>query len=1527
MSNSKLTHALRGWRTVLPLTAFAACANFAFALPAQVPPSITASAPPAVLLTMGKDHKLFYEAYNDASDIDGNGSIDTRYKPEPKIFTKADGTTSVEPGITYFGLFDSYKCYTYNSGAQYFEPVSFTADKKCSGQWSGDFLNYLTTTRIDALRRVMYGGMRSTDTATATVLERAYIPQDAHSFGKEWWNGATSATIPPTSNSSHFNLSDYAPSSAVPAAGAQVFFANVTLLVSSSRADLTAPPLLRVAFPPLVTNRIWDWLSKERPVAGSTLFSGATITATDYVVRVKVCVAGLLEQDCVGYPAGAPTVYKPTGILHEFGQDNQMHFGLLSGSYDNNNDGGVLRKNVSAFSDEIDLSTGVFKSTATGIVHNINRFRVESFVGGLQYACGWVITDPQTSGQNCSDWGNPIAEMMYEGLRYFSGKASPTSEFVSNGSAKDTGLGLTRPTWVDPYRTPTKPTGLPYCSKPVQMVISDIYTSFDSDKVPGSDFGNGFSGDLPGLSSSAIANSISSKEGIGGSAGINYFIGQSGTGSGAIFDKIPSAKPVAGFGSIRGLAPEEPTRGGSYLSAAVAHYGKGTDMRTDLVDQGWAQTVDTYSIALASPLPKISIPIGNPETTTQFVELIPFGKSVGGYGIPSAESSYQPTNQIVDFYIERIVNQKGFETDASINGGRPFGRFRINFEDVEQGADHDMDAIATYEYEVLADGRVRITVDAGVYAAGSIKQHMGYILAGVTGTKNTFLVVRDADTAATDDVNYYLDTKPTDGSYDAFVGLPLRSVETYTPAVGSSARYIPHNPLWYAAKYGGYPEKRDSTGTRPTATGTNGNIELGWDKRKSGQPDSYFLVTNAGTLREQLRRAFLEIQSRNESGTAATTGTSALTSKSRAFEASFNSKDWTGEVKGYSVNKNGARNLIWETSDTTSFPTNRSTRKVITSWNGASYQFNTTGADALPPASKASFNLTALDSLLKDDVSLNWSTRTPLQKENIAFDILVDYIRGDQKKEKGNTTGTLRPRSKLLGDIVNSNAVYATNIDYGFSSLPGDEGSSYAAYVDTKANDSSFKTVYVGANDGMLHAFNADTGFERFAYVPGSIYSRLHKLAVPGYQHEYFVDGRLVISDAYRPSGGGGWTSVLLGSTGAGGRSVFALDIRNPNGDKSNVLWEFTDPDLGYPIGIPAIGRTAGATGRWVAMFANGYFGSGRKASLFVLDLFTGAKLQQIDFETTSAQNGLGSLSVYENRGVIQHVYAGDLLGQLWKVNATSPTPSSWTIANSGLPLFKATGPDGNVQPITAQPSVSTLGRGTQVFFGTGKLIESADRFDTSVQSVYGLWLQTDPGETLTRSKLVRQTIVAQTESARALSDNLGTGNEWGWVVDLQAPGSGAPTGERVISTTHFSFGTVDWQTWYIGEVNACEPGGQSWLMSVSGDSGRAKQPLFDITGDNRINSSDKIAGKNAAGVKVKGSIADPLINFTPDDSTDTASKGTYDLGTGTLSNPSLAAGTCPPCSKWIGSGTATSGSTNCRRIPICSTDSWTQIQ
>jgi len=841
----------------------------------SIPPFVTAGAPPLVMLVMGRDHKLYYEAYNDASDLNGDGVLDIRYNP----------------AIDYYGYFDSHKCYVYDSGDKRFELSSITTDKKCTGaasDWSGDFLNYLTMSRMDTMRKVLYGGYRSTDTATETVLERVFIPQDGHSWGKEYTSIAVDG----------YDIADYAPLT-VPTAGKRHFLASTT------RTSAASPPQLIYVLNQ--DDRIWKWVAKERPVIDPrTAGAGEVIME----VRVKVCdpstILGLsgLEPNCQQYPDGN---YKPTGILQRHGESlwdatattpayktPKMYFGLMTGSYAKSTSGGVLRKKMGNISDEIETNTtGIIKPAATvnGIIQTINKLRIYGFnYDGFRYEglpnsnCGWITNGPMTEGQ-CRNWGNPIGEVMYETERYFAGKKNPTPAFdytIGSPNDDDSLLGLPKAAWNDPYNKAAG--GFDYCAKPFMLVLSDINPSYDSDQLPGvnTNFDVGFTGDLTGLNVSTSATTISTTEGISG----NKFIGQSGITS----DGICSEKNVTGLNSIRGLCPEEPTKLGSYYSASVSHYGHTTDLQPTVTGD---QKITTYGIGLASPLPRIELKVGPDK---KLITMVPFGKSVKQDS--SGLWSFFPTNTIVEFFVEELTPT--------------YGRFNINFEDVEQGADHDMDAIVRYEYQLIDAGgnnvtdpllsaKVKITLTS-TYAAGGIVQHLGYIISGTTADQ-PYLEVRDVPGGGDAvDVHAPFDT----GSLVA--PLPQTATRIFTPsATGGAAAQLLPNPLWYAAKWGAYEEKDTTPGP---------NLREEWDADHDDIPDTYFYVSNPLKLEEQLNKSFADMLRKTRSGTAASVISGSRSGEGAIYQSVFypeftdnttahNAVNWVGSVHASFVDELG----------------------------------------------------------------------------------------------------------------------------------------------------------------------------------------------------------------------------------------------------------------------------------------------------------------------------------------------------------------------------------------------------------------------------------------------------------------------------------------------------------------------------------------------------------------------------------------------------------------------------------------------
>jgi type IV pilus assembly protein PilY1 len=1441
------------------LCALALQAEYAHAVvPSQQPLMLGSSAPPLMMLVMQRDHKLYFPAYNDATDLDGDGVPDTGYKPS----------------MVYLGYFDSNLCYAYSTSNTRFEPASKATSMKCSNAWSGNWLNYMTTSRMDALRRVLYGGMRYSDTATDTVLQRAFIPQESHSWGKEYNSTAADG----------YNISDYTPLSQ-PSSGARHIFANVTLLGTTN-------PLLRVRTNS--TDHFYNWTSKEQPVSGDTCATGGnnthscTGTLTDYVVRVRVCVSGLLDDACTAYPNGD---YKPTGLLQKYGANDSMHFGLLTGSYLKNLSGGVLRKNIGSFTDEINSATGQFLLTSDndqGIVNTVNRMAVTGFgPGSYQYTCGWISTRVVNSGE-CQMWGNPIGEMMYETVRYFGGASATSNYLVTQNAGEESTLKLPVATWKDPYKTVANGgVGEKVCSKPFMMVISDINPSYDSDELPGSAFqSSSFSGTLSSsggasLNVSTEANKIWASEGL---ASGNYFIGQSGSTT----DNAPTAKSVTGFGNIRGLAPEEPTKQGSFYSAAVAEWA-----RTNQVNAlSTVSKVQTFSVVLASPLPRITIPI-NGKTIT----IIPFAKSVGGSSISASSSAFQPTDQLVNYYITSIKNTTSSNTDSTVNGGRPQYKFTINFEDQEQGADFDMDAMVDYIVELEANGTVSVSLNSN-YAAGGIIQHMGYVVSGSTAD-GTYLLVRDYDTAAGSDINYYLDTPyPHSGT-----PLPLTSLK-YFSAGASSASFLPHDPLWYAAKWGGYKDSGSST----TLTSSTQ-----WDADNNGTPDNYYLVTNPAKLYDQLDKAFNDVIGRTSTASAVATNSSRMNVDSRAYQGTYSSSDWSGDLKAYSVTSTGGLGTLqWSASEHIPAAASRN----IFTWKmtqPSSGNYSAAGI-AFSYANLSADQLTSLGQA----PAFGTTTITATNQTN-----LVSYIRGDQSNEGTN----YRARTSLLGDVIDSSPTYGGGIDQGYELLVSTEGgSTYPAYVTAKK--AGAQTVYFGANDGMLHAVNATTGAERFAFIPNGVMGNLKYLASTDYNnnHKFFVDGALAYSDAYTSVNDGttpSWRSFVVGTTGAGGHSVFALDVTNASTfAASNVVWEFTNSDLGdlgYTMSAPTIAKMP--NGRWAVIVGNGPESSTGTAKLFIIylnvalnDGWTSGQDYCVLSTDTTTGNGLGTpVVVVDSNYVAQYVYAGDVKGRMWRFNVagstTSACPSTWT-SNK---VFTATNSSSVAQPITAAPAVvdSTNGGGKMVLFGTGRFYATTDPTDTTVQSLYGILdplTTTDPA--ITRSNLTAQTITSETTGT--VTNASGASYTWtirntssntvdyttkkGWYMDLTTS-----AGERVISQPAMVSGMIEFPT-LVPSADACSAGGTSWLYALDPQTGAApSSPFFDLNYSDTFDSADNVNGKLASAVQYG------IGGVTPTILTDGSSSYVVNQNSGTTSSNTGSGASGSSSSS--GAGTSTSAS------------------
>ncbi|MEZ5652280.1 MAG: PilC/PilY family type IV pilus protein [Burkholderiaceae bacterium] len=580
----------------------------------------------------------------------------------------------------------------------------------------------------------------------------------------------------------------------------------------------------------------------------------------------------------------------------------------------------------------------------------------------------------------------------------------------------------------------------------------------------------------------------------------------------------------------------------------------------------------------------------------------------------------------------------------------------------------------------------------------------------------------------------------------------------------------------------------------------------------------YLSATDADTFAESLGAILQEISARETLGGGAAVSGSSLDLPTVKFVPSFQATGWSGDVRAVNLDAAGqAGSRIWQASERVPDP---AARRIVVG-NGAG------GAVPLRWAS--------LDAAMKARIG-------PLASED-----LVDWLRGDRSKE--GTTFRARSADSVLGDFVNSPPLLIgglLNEQYQFLPVGSAGRDTYRTFLDSKRK--RMPVLYIGGNDGMLHGFRADDGVEHFAFMPNGVLEHVAELSQPGYDHRFFVDGPLLEADAHI---GGGWRNLLLGSLGAGGRSVFAIDVTSPTAmNAGTVKWEFSHPQLGYTFAPPAVGVTR--SGQWVAVFGNGVDSAAKQARLFVVDLNSGALLRQ--FVIPGPNSGLGGVRlVRDANNQIVAAYAGDLRGRLWRFDMNAPTPAGWDVGFGGQPLF-STQPINGEQPIMATPEYVVMPRGGQmVIFGTGRLYEEAHLTDTSLQSIYGIWDTTAadavsaaggrvvPGDPIVAQNFTTTVSAGAATLYQASNRPIDFGADRGWLLNLSLrPGQRALLSPQLVRG-HVFVKTVIPSVGGSGAVGSCTStsgeGISLLLNAING--GQSQQPVFDSNGDGSVTDAD----------------------------------------------------------------------------------------
>lgn len=1208
-----------------------------------LPAVLSGTGTPIVMLAMSQDHQLFYKAYTDWDDLDGDalGQAETTY------------THSVE----YFGYFDPDKCYVYDELEQLFEPAAITSDRYCdgAGQWAGNFLNWGTTTRIDAVRKILYGGSRVAQRSNGdwvfehqwpdavselparTVLERTYLPNDAHSFAKYYAGQDLGGGVNDLGR-----LTPFSPPLSGDASDVGITLCNTTDQASGLSQNATAAPRFAMA---RGNHALWGanerfqclWNNDSRltgdrgtndndpAVSGIAASDDSPArsdhsTNRDYIVRVEVCRATLLGSErCKQYPDGT---LKPVGLLQEYGDDDRVWFGLMTGSYRANKSGGVLRKNPGTLSDEVDVGgSGRFLSSPAqgNIVTTLDSMRPY----GYDHSDGrYNVGDNCAWGRNafnndqCRNWGNPLSEIVLECYRYLAG-ATATSAFDAN----DAGLpnldanspirDLVTASWSNPLTEANS------CAKLNVIAFNASTSSYDTDELSG----------VADLNTSLSADQLTDVVGAGeGLHTQSAFVGRVAGDT----DELCTPKTIDALSEVQGTCPDAPRLQGGYHIAGLAHHVSQTDVRPAQSptqdDYPGVQNITTYGVALTPTLPKVRVPV--PGSSPQaFVTVLPacINQSVGG------------NCGLVDFKITQPYTEVA---------GVGTGAFYVNWEDSEQGGDYDQDLAGVLSYSISASG---LTIQTDSFGQSTPnRMGFGFIVSGTT--QDGF--------HAFSGINGFNRTNPGTVPDCANCNVANAAV-SHTFTLGDDTALLLEQPLYYAAKWGGFSDA-DGDGTP--------NLQAEWDRKDNstgafapdGIPDNYFLAIDPAQLNEQLGLVLEDIINRTAAGTGGAVVANSVSGLGAVYQALYQpqfksgdrSVDWVGLVHALFIDDNG---FLREDNDQdgqlddylTDYVVDvsydaLSDATLVTRFSSADGGATLTpvgdpvALDQLKPiwnardqlaqidnpkgnrtysnlASTRRYLITAagpgLDNRIDQDdvvpfVPATFRDRPEMDRAlnrpgGVPRSALINWVRGfEDDRFRSRTVDFLpAPGEEVwrLGDVIHSTPTPVGAPNAGFDALYGD--TSYLAFKSQYANRRT--VVYVGANDGMLHAFNGgfwneslrkfDTaspdgtvtehplGSELWGYVPFNLLPHLKWLVEEDYPHVYYVDGRPTvfdarIFDATDSDHPGGWGTVLAVTLRFGGGAYFVdWDGQAGNGPGGSdaelrmrstvVLFDVTNPE------------------------------------------------------------------------------------------------------------------------------------------------------------------------------------------------------------------------------------------------------------------------------------------------------------------------------------------------------------------------------
>ncbi len=1346
----------------------------------------------------------------------------------------------------YVGYFDTESCYEYNRGdadlsdvnLRYFKRTGAATNRTCGGTgFSGNFMNWATSSAVDVLRLGLTGGDRVVDTTLLTVLQRAVLPGNSANNNTNFWNGTNFPSKRITSTQ---------------AAGA----VPLSLLPSGFTGTLhVANCLNRVYFGTGTT------VSSSNPAASSCNTPGLN-------GNLGVPPYGTPTQTSGSLPGSGWTNCAVEGGNCTFTGVKEVAYGSSSGSGNSwvvlpASNGIVCSSTMSGTS--IDPRPAVAKECRirnytgswTAPLSSVTLTRDNFFYSRVEVceSTAGVLTDPRTN--LCLRYPNgqykPVGNLQ---------KYSDRVRVAAFGYLNDNNDTTQRYGGV--LRAPMKYVG-PRAYDPNFSLISGPNAAQEWNPDTGVFVTN------PDGVTAPNSGAWSNRPNQPISGVINYLNQFGRTG---VLGQYKRRDPVGElyYESLRYLQGLPPTMVGS-TSTTNAIFGIDNTLR-----DGFPVVYSDYP-AYTDPHP----------AATGTTDYSCFKNNIVGIGDVNANRDrYIPGNpSAVNGDARRDPNVAGNEPDFYA-WTRVVGAFEDN-------------RVVGY---TDGKGASRTTSNPNP-STDRYSFPWGMENKTVPNTSDaTYFVTGAAYWANTQDIR---GSQWTSWPSSADPRRPGMRVTTYWLDVnefGQQTLPSTHrnsNQFYLSAKYGGF---KDVTGTGDPykKLDASGNVvtdtsNVNWQRQTSDtnlkEAKNYFLSSSADTVLAALDEIFANVASEANSIAGGAISTSRVTSSGGLiYQAQFDPADWSGDLVAYSLGLSTDGTQIQIGSATTSIWTNSAGQSV-----GAAGKLDDTAPDSrniyvgfnssatTPVFDSSAFTWTAVDTSVKSALFTSPET-ADVQGQN-----RLNYLRGDRTLEAGGTAGgNFRKRGSKLGDIVNSGIAYVAGPTQTISD------SSYASFYSSTV--SRVPTLYVGANDGMLHAFNATTGAELFAYIPSWVVPNLMALTSTNYSHRSYVDGTPVVNEANLGStSSADWRTVLVGGSGGGGQGVYALDVTDPtafattSAGNSNILWEFTDKhdvDMGNVIGTPQILKLNVAAGsstpdyRYFAVVASGVNNhevDGRASTtgqpaLFFLRLDKpkstawqlGANYYKVKFPVitsdSSLPSGLANFTVRLGLArEVSYLYAGDLQGNLWKLDFRTTSADSWSLDNlsffknsgSAIPMFVAT--DGattpNRQPITMPPALSFgPNRGIIVSFGTGRYLSAADNAAPfRVQSMYSVFdnnsvtpdSTSSPAAAISgRGRLQAGTVTSTSITfsgfawGRPSADN-DTTSRAGWYFDFYNSGTTSTltgTGERQISglgvlAGRLIFGSV------IPAVTSCDNGtGNLFVIDTLSGNGSATVSDVGILGE-----------------------------------------------------------------------------------------------